>query len=130
MHVHCPDPCCMTKAVLRAYVHATCPCPCCMSISMLHIHVNVHVHIYGNAGMLDCTVSSQSHTRLKRLMMPEQVRYLTKLTQSGIFLVMYRTKIQDAEILMLALYSSMLMPSYGTHPFIHLPSVPYYSTCL
>jgi hypothetical protein len=44
--------------------------------------------------------------------MPEQVRYQTKLIQFGIFLVRYRTKIRDARMLMLALVSSMLMPSY------------------
>jgi hypothetical protein len=32
----------------------------------------------------------------KKLTMPELVRYRTKLTQSGIFLVCYRTKIRDA----------------------------------
>jgi hypothetical protein len=30
-------------------------------------------------------------------MMPEQVRYWTKLTQSGIILVQCRTKIRDAD---------------------------------
>ncbi len=44
--------------------------------------------------------------------MPEQVQYRTKLTQSGIFLVQYRTKIQDARMLMPVLVSSMPMPSY------------------
>jgi hypothetical protein len=45
-------------------------------------------------------------------MMPEQVWYRTKLTQSGIVLVRYRTKIWDAGMLMPALVSSMPMPSY------------------
>ncbi len=44
--------------------------------------------------------------------MLEQVRYWTKLTQSGIFLVRYRTKIQDAGMPMPVLVSSMPMPSY------------------
>jgi hypothetical protein len=30
-------------------------------------------------------------------MIPEQVRYRTKLTQSGIFVVRYRTKIRNAD---------------------------------
>jgi hypothetical protein len=38
-----------------------------------------------NAGMPDRPASSQSGTGLKKLTMPEQVRYRTKLTQSGIF---------------------------------------------
>ncbi len=63
-------------------------------MSILHAHVNVHVHIYRNAGMPDCPASSQSGTRLKKLTRPEQVRYWTKLTQSGIFVVRYRTKIR------------------------------------
>jgi hypothetical protein len=45
--------------------------------------------------------------------MPEQVQYWTKLTQSGIILVRYRTKILDAGMPMLALVSSMPMPSYA-----------------
>jgi hypothetical protein len=45
--------------------------------------------------------------------MPEQVRYRTKLTQSGIFLVRYRTKIRLAGMPMPALVSSMPMPSYA-----------------
>jgi hypothetical protein len=117
MHVHCPDTCCMTKAVLRVHVmlhvhvHTACPCPCCMSMSMLHVHVNVHVHIYRNAGMPNRPASSQSSTGLKKLMIPEQVRYRTKLTQPGIFVVRYRTKIRDAGMPMPALVFSMPMPS-------------------
>jgi hypothetical protein len=68
MHVHCPDTCCIIKAVLCVHAHATCPCPCCMSMSMsmLQVHVNVHVHIYRNAGMPDRPASSQSSTGLKK----------------------------------------------------------------
>jgi hypothetical protein len=47
--------------------------------------------------MLDCPASSQSSTGLKKLTMPGQVWYRTKLTQSGIFLVRYWTKIWDAD---------------------------------
>jgi hypothetical protein len=126
MHVHCPDTCCIIKAVLCVHAHCPCcmsmsimhvhfhvACPCCMSMSMLHVHVNVHEHIYRNAGMPDHPTSSQSGTGLKKLMMQEQVRYRTKLTQSGIFLVWNRTKIRDAGMPMPALVSSMPMPSYG-----------------
>ncbi len=42
-----------------------------------------------------------------------QVRYRTKLTQSGIFLVRYLTKILDARMPMPALVFSMPMPSYA-----------------
>jgi hypothetical protein len=59
------------------------------SVSMLHVHVYVHVHI---GEMPDCPVMDR-----KKLTMPEQVRYWTKLTQSGIFLVRYRTTIWDAD---------------------------------
>ncbi len=45
--------------------------------------------------------------------MPEQVRYRTKPTQSGIFLGQYRNKIMDAGMPMPALVSSMPMPSYA-----------------
>jgi hypothetical protein len=48
----------------------------------------------------------------KKLTMPEQVRYRTKLTQSGILLVRYRTKIRDAGMPMPTLVSSMPMPTY------------------
>jgi hypothetical protein len=113
MHVHCQDTCCMTKAMLHVHVHAACPCPCCMSMSMLHAHVNVHVHIYRNAEMLDRLASSQSGTGLKKLTILEQVRYRTNLTQSGIFLVRYQTKIRDAGMPMPALVFSMPMPRYA-----------------
>jgi hypothetical protein len=79
-------------------------------MSMLHVHVNVHVHIYRNAGMPDRPASSQSGTGLKKTNDAGQVRYRIKLTQSGIFLVWYRTKIRDAGMPMPALVSSM--PSY------------------
>ncbi len=71
---------------------------------------------YGsNFKMLDCPASSQSGTGLKKkLTMPEQVRYRTKLTQSGIFIVRYRTKVRDAGMPMPASVSSMPMPSYGS----------------
>jgi hypothetical protein len=48
MHVHCPDTCCIIKAVLCVYAHAACPCP------------------YRNAGIPDCPASSQSGTGLKK----------------------------------------------------------------
>jgi hypothetical protein len=47
--------------------------------------------------MPDCPASDQSGTRLKKLTTPKPVRYRTKLMQSGIFLVRYRTKIRDAD---------------------------------
>ncbi len=62
--------------------------------------------------MPDCPASGQSGTGLKKLMMPKPVRFRTKLTQSGIFLVRYRTKIRDAGMPMLALVSLMPMPNY------------------
>jgi hypothetical protein len=48
-------------------------------------------------------------------MMPDQVRYWTKPTQSCVwhFLVQYRTKILDAGMPMTALVSSMAMPRYA-----------------
>jgi hypothetical protein len=48
----------------------------------------------------------------KKLTMPEQVQCRIKLTQSGIFLVRYWTKIGDAGMPMPALVSSMPMPSF------------------
>jgi hypothetical protein len=64
--------------------------------------------------MPDRPASSQSGTGLKKkITIPEQVQYRTKLTQSGIFLVRYQTKIRDAVMPMPALVSSMPMPSYA-----------------
>ncbi len=105
--------CCVSMPMQHVHVQNACPCPCCMSMLMLHVTVNVHVHIYRNAGMPDRPASNQSGTGLKKLTMPEQVRYRTKLTQTGIFLVQYRTKIRDAGMPMPALVSSMPMPSYA-----------------
>jgi hypothetical protein len=39
--------------------------------------------------------------------------------QFGIFLFWYRTEIMDAGIPMVALVSSMLMPSFGVDPGFH-----------
>ncbi len=107
-----PDPCCMTKALLCVHIHAECPCPYCMSMSMLHVYVNIHVHIE----MPECRTVRHPVSPVpdwKKLTMPEQVQYRTKLTQSGIFLVRYRTKSWDAGMSMPALVSSMPMPSYA-----------------
>ncbi len=67
-----------------------------------------------NAGMPDYLASGRSGTGMKKLTMPEQVWYRTKLMQSGIFLVRYRNKIMDAGMPMPALVSSMPMPNYAT----------------
>jgi hypothetical protein len=65
--------------------------------------------------MPDYPASGQSGTVLKKIAMPKPVRYRTKLTQSGIFLVWCWTKIQDAGMPMPVLVSSMPMPSYASH---------------
>jgi hypothetical protein len=48
-----------------------------------------------------------------KLMIPKLVRYQTKLTQSGIFLVRCQTEIIDAWVPTPALVSSMTMPSHA-----------------
>ncbi len=66
-------------------------------------------------------IQSVRGTGLKKLTMPEQVRYRTKLIQSGIFLVRYQTKIRDAGMPMPALVFWMPMPSYA---YWHCESKP------
>jgi hypothetical protein len=121
--------CCVSMPMLHVHVHNACPCPCCMSMSMLLVHVNIHVHIYRNAGMPDCPTSSQSGTGLKKTNMPKQVRYRTKLTLSGIFLVRYRTRIRDAGMPMPALVSLLPMPSSENlqSAMDHLQFIPQFS---
>jgi hypothetical protein len=104
MHVHCQDTCCMTKAVLHVHVHVACLCQCCMPMLM-----SMYIYIE----MLDHLASSQSGTGLKKLTILDQVRYRTNLTQSGIFIVRYQTKIRDAGMPMPALVFSMSMPRYA-----------------
>ncbi len=117
--------------MLHNQIRTACPCPCCMfmtmlhSMSMPHVNINVHWHIYRN-GMPDCPASSQSGTGLKKLTMPKPVRYRNKLTQSGIFLVRYRTQIRDAGMPTPALVSSMPMPSYADFWLLNKPQ-PYLS---
>jgi hypothetical protein len=53
--------------------------------------------------MPDYPASSQSGSGLKKLTMPELFRYRNKETQSGIFLVRYRTEMTDAIMPMPAL---------------------------
>ncbi len=88
------------------------------SMSMLYVNVNVHWHIYCTE-MLECRTVRHPVSPIpdwKKLTMPKPVRYWTKLTQSGIFLVRYQTIIRDAGMPMPALVSSMPMPSYGKIP--------------
>jgi hypothetical protein len=129
----CPllDPCCTTKAVLCVHVHAACPCPCCMSMSILHVHVHAPClcqYPCTYIEMPECWTVRHLVSPVpdwKKLMMPEQVRYRTKLTQSGIFLARYRTKIWDAGMPMPVLVSSMPMPSYCmliTHSILSSPT--------
>ncbi len=65
-----------------------------------------------NAGMAGFPISDQSRNK-KKLMMPGPIRYRTKQTGSGIFLVRYRIEIVDAKMTISSLVSSMLMPSNG-----------------
>jgi hypothetical protein len=118
VHAACPCPCWMFVSMLHVCVHAAYPCPCCMSMSlslsmfMLHIHIFVYMYIYKcrNAGLSG--IQSVWYRNEKKLTMPEQVRYWTKPTQSGIFCVRYRTKILDAGMPMPVLVCSIPMPSY------------------
>ncbi len=107
--------------MLHVHFHTVCPCPCCMSMSMLHIHVNVHVHsLY--IDMPECQTVRHPVSLVpdwKKLRMLTQVRYRTKLTQSGIFMVRYRIKIRNARMPMPALVSLMPMPSFD-----------YYRSCI
>jgi hypothetical protein len=117
MHVYYPDPCCMTKAVLHVHVHAACPWPHCISMSMLHVHVNAACpcqcpYTYNNNAGISGIRSVRFRTE-KKIMIPKQVWYRTKLTQSGIMLVRYQTKIRDARMPMPVSVSSMLMPIYA-----------------
>ncbi len=91
MHVHCPGPCRITKSILHVHVHVAFSCQCFMSMSM---SIDIYIE------MPECrTVWHPVSPVLdwKKLTMPKPVRYRTKLTQSGIFLVWYRTKILDAD---------------------------------
>jgi hypothetical protein len=74
-----------------------------MAVSMLHVYVYDHV-----ACLCACACCMYIYIE-----MPGKARYRTKLTQSGIFLVWYRTKILDAGMPKPALVSSMPMPSYA-----------------
>jgi hypothetical protein len=103
----CPCPCCMSMSIMRLHVHVACPCQCCMSMSM-SMYIYIEMPECRTVRHLVSLVSDW-----KKLMMLEQVRYQTKLTQSGIFLVWYRTKIRDAGMPVPVLVSSMPMPSYG-----------------
>jgi hypothetical protein len=114
VHTVCPCPYCMSMSMLHVHVHTACPCPYCMSMSMLDGHVNAACPC-----QYPCTYIKTCRTDrhpvspvLKKLTMPEQVRYRTKLTLSCIFLVRYRTKIRDAEKPMPTFFSSIPMPSY------------------
>ncbi len=119
MHVHCPGPCCISKSILHVHVHVACSsqwcisCQCFMSMSM---SIDIYIEMLEKCRTVQHPVSPVPDW--KKLTMPKQVRYRTKLMQSGIFLVRYRTKIRDAGMPMPALVSSMPMPSYGKDTFL------------
>jgi hypothetical protein len=97
--------------MLHNQIRAACPCSYCMSMSMLHVDVNASCQCQ----CPECRTVWHPVSLVpdwKKLTMPKPVRYRTKLTQSGIFLVQYWTKIWDAGMPMPALVSSMPMPSY------------------
>ncbi len=114
--VACTCPCCMSMSILHVHVHVACSCQCCMPMSM-------SMFIYTE--MPECRTVRHPVSLVpdwKKLTIPEQVRYRTMLTQSGIFVVRYRPKIRDAGMPMPALVFSMLMPSPGyPHPYCCLP---------
>ncbi len=83
----CPCPCCISMSIMHVHVHVTCPCQCCMSMS---IYIE----------MPECRTIRHPVSPVsdwKKLTMPEQIQYRTKLTQSGIFLVQNRIKIRNAD---------------------------------
>ncbi len=117
VHAAWQNPCCvsmsMAMSILHVHVHAAyccIPCQCFMSMSM---SIDIYIE------MPKCRTVRHPVSPVpdwKKLTMPKQVRYGTKLTQSGIFLVRYRTKIWDAGMPITALVSSMPMPSYACNP--------------
>jgi hypothetical protein len=124
-HAACKFKCCMSMSILHIRVQAAYPCLWSMAVSMLHVYVHVAclcacvccMYIYME--MLECWTVRHSVSPVREwteLTMPGQVRYRTKLTQSCIVLVRYRTKILDAGMPMPALVSSMPMPSYAVDP--------------
>ncbi len=129
VHVHaaCPCQCCMSMSMsmlhamsmLHVHLHFACSCQCCIPfqcciICQCFMSMSMSTYIYEE--MPECRTVRHPVSPVqdwKKLMMPEHLRYRTKLTQPGIFLVKYRTKIRDAGMPKPALVSSMLMPSYG-----------------
>ncbi len=112
--------CPLSSYMLHYQSCAVCPCQCSMSMSM-SMYIYMEMPEFRTVRHLVSPVSDW-----KKLTMPEQVRYRTKLTQSGIFLVQYRTKIRDAGMPMPALVSSMLMPSYAYERFYYCSAVTFY----
>ncbi len=100
-------------------IHAACPCPYCIPCQcciLCQCFLSMSMSMYIHVEMPECRTVRHPVSLVpdwKKLTMPEQVRYRTKVTQSGIFLVRYQTKIWDAGMPMPALVSSMPMPSYG-----------------
>jgi hypothetical protein len=79
------------------------------TVCICTVYVYAFIYRYIIAGMLDCPASGQFGTGMKRLTMPEHVRYWTKPMQSSIILVRYWTKIMDVRMPVPAIVSSMLI---------------------
>jgi hypothetical protein len=107
-HAACTCPCCMSMSILHD-VHVACPCQCCLPMPM-------SMSMFRYIEMPECQTVQHPVSPVpdwKKLTIPEQVRYRTKLTQSGIFVVQYRTKSRDAGMPMPALVFSMPMPRFS-----------------
>jgi hypothetical protein len=101
------------------YVHVACSCQCCIPCQCF-MSMSMSIDIY--IEMPECQTVRHPVSLVpdwKKLTMLKPVRYRTKLTQSGIFVVQYRTKIWDAGVPMPALVSSMPMPSYDENVVVN-----------
>ncbi len=77
--------------------------------------------IFYNVAMPDWSASSQSGTRLKKMLMPEPFWYRNKETQSGAGMLRYGTEMIYAGLPMPVASALMPMPSYDemwTKPFM------------
>ncbi len=112
VHVACSCQCCIP---CQCWIPCQCyiPCQCCI---LCQCFMSVSMSMYICVEMPECRTVRHPVSPVpdwNKLTMPEKVRYQTKLSQSGLFLVRYWTKIRDAGMPMPALVSSMPMPSYG-----------------
>jgi hypothetical protein len=117
MHVHCLGPC--RKSVLHVHVHAACPCscPCCIPcqcciLCQCFMSMSMSMCTYTYVEMPECRTVRHPVSLVpdwKKLTMPEQVRYRTKIWDAGMPMPALVSSMPDAQLCVWGLMATLIL---------------------